>query len=137
MYSAYVSGPMRGYPRFNFPAFDAARDYLEMLGVQVFSPADNDRIVYPSCESAPGFAAGDTTAPDPDKPTGYAFRELLVWDVWAIGQSDAIVLLPGWEDSTGVGIELAVARALGLEVHYARFNDAGQVTFVEGERGAA
>lgn len=132
MRKAYVSGPMRGYPRFNFPAFDVVRDYLEAQGVHAFSPADNDRVVWPECERALGFEEG-ITGLDDSAPAAYAFRSLLVWDVWAIGQSDAIVLLPGWGESTGVAIELAVARALGLEVHLAMFNDAGQVAFVERE----
>lgn len=131
MRKAYVSGPMRGYPRFNFDAFDAVRDYLESLGVHVFSPADNDRVVWPECERAKGFAEG-VTGLDNEAPAAYSFRSLLVWDIWAIGQSDAIVLLPGWEDSTGVAIELAAARALGLEVGYAHIE--GTHIFIERER---
>jgi len=38
MPSIYIAGPMTGYPEFNFPAFDAARDYLER-DWNVISPA--------------------------------------------------------------------------------------------------
>lgn len=130
MRKAYVSGPMRGYPRFNFPAFDAVRDCLEAQDVHAFSPADNDRVVWPECERALGFEEG-ITGLDANAPAAYAFRSLLVWDVWAIGQSDAIVLLPGWERSTGVAIELAVARALGLKVQHAFFSLDGRVQILD------
>lgn len=122
MRKAYVSGPMRGYPRFNFDAFDVVRDHLESNGVHAFSPADNDRVVWPECERAVGFAEG-VTGLDDSAPAAYSFRSLLVWDIWAIGQSDAIVLLPGWEGSTGAAIELAAARALGLDVYLACIED--------------
>lgn len=127
MRKAYVSGPMRGHPQFNFPAFDAVREHLEKFYcVHAFSPADNDRVVWPECERASGFATGEAGLDD-GRPSAYSFRSLLVWDIWAIGQSDAIVLLPGWEDSTGVAIELAAARALGLEVWHALLHNDGSV----------
>ena len=36
--SVYVAGPMRGYPLFNFPAFDAASDKLRALDGKSFRP---------------------------------------------------------------------------------------------------
>ena len=39
----YLCGPMRGYPRLNFAAFDVARDLGRALGYHVISPADLDR----------------------------------------------------------------------------------------------
>lgn len=113
---------MTGYPNFNFPAFDAARDFCLKMGWKVYSPADNDRSVYPGCEQTPGFPTGDIKAEDPNRPGNYTFRDLLVWDVWAIGQSQAIVFLPGWEKSTGAGIERKVAEAFGLELLYCQFD---------------
>lgn len=121
--SVYISGPMTGYKKFNFPAFDATRDYCKKLGWNVYSPADNDRLVYPECEQTPGFPTGDLTIPDPNKPEKYTFKDLLVWDVWAIGQSQGIVFLPGWQKSTGAGVERKVAEALKLELLYAQFTD--------------
>lgn len=123
VFSGYVSGGMRGHAQFNFPSFDTTRDYLESLGMKSYSPADNDRVVYPKCEQAPGFAAGDTSVEDPDKPDNYTFRDLLVWDVWAIGHADCIVFLPGWESSTGAKLERHVAEALGKPMFYAVFHD--------------
>ena len=39
----YLAGPMTGYDKFNFPAFDFWFDFLTQAGHSVFSPADNDR----------------------------------------------------------------------------------------------
>jgi hypothetical protein len=39
----YIAGPMRGYDKFNFPAFDAARDRFTAMKWHVISPADIDR----------------------------------------------------------------------------------------------
>jgi hypothetical protein len=92
----YLSGPMRGYPRFNFDAFDAAALDLRGRGWSVRSPADMDREV--------GF--------DPDQHT----EESLDWndvvrrDVEAVIQAEGIILLPGWEKSKGATAEIAVAR---------------------------
>lgn len=121
--AVYISGPMTGYEKFNFPAFDAARDFAKKLGWTVYSPADNDRLVYPGCEQSPGHVKGDPHAEDPNKPPGYNFRDLLVWDVYAIGRSDAIVFLPGWEKSTGASIERHVADAFGLTFLYAAIDN--------------
>ena len=48
----YLSGAMRGFPRNNFPAFDHAARLLRYDGYEVFSPADNDRII---CGWAPDY----------------------------------------------------------------------------------
>ena len=35
---------------------------------------------------------------------------------WLIGYADAVVTLPGWEESDGACLEVAVARAIGVPV---------------------
>ena len=40
--TVYIAGPMRGYPRFNFDAFDAAAEMLQDT-CDVISPAQLDR----------------------------------------------------------------------------------------------
>ena len=80
----YLAGPMTGFPRFNFDAFDIARDQLESEGWTVISPADLDR--------QHGF--------DPDNPppiTPSLLREAVMREMAVIMESDAVVLLPGWE----------------------------------------
>lgn len=109
---AVLVGPMRGLPEFNFPAFDRAREHLRAVGWRVFCPAEADR--------AEGF-----------DPTGMAGTE----DLAAVGfnvtaamrrniaelmdaRTLAVVLLPGWQESTGAAVEYAVSEAIGLELWY-------------------
>lgn len=100
----YVAGPMRGYPEFNFPAFDAAAKILRREGWHVFNPAEMDRL-----EGVDEFT-------DP-LPEGF-LREAMERDTRAICQSDAIFLLRGWDASRGVAVELALAKLLKLEIIY-------------------
>ena len=101
----YCAGPMRGHDKHNFPAFDALRDKLLELGHKVISPADMDR--------AGGFHASDH---------GYDFdiKTALARDISAMMGCDAIVLMDGWENSTGANAELAYAKAVGLKILYAK-----------------
>lgn len=112
----YIAGPMRGYPQFNFPAFDDAKLRGQSLGWKVISPADMDR--------STGF--------DPNVPveiTPDMSREFFRRDMEAVGNlraesGDAIAMLPGWEKSTGASCEHQAALWLGLRVLDARtFND--------------
>lgn len=108
MKSCYIAGPMRGYPEYNFPAFDTARDYLRSTGWNATSPADLDR----DAVANGGFAEGHVF-------TDEEIRELARRDVDAImqlrrSQGDAIVLLPGWQDSTGARAEVALGLWLRL-----------------------
>lgn len=100
----YVAGPMRGYPNFNFPAFDRAAAELRSQGWDVVSPAEHDRSV--------GF---DETKAD-------ATPEFLVsafaWDVEQILACDAVYFLPGWENSEGATLEHAVAKSTGKRILY-------------------
>src|SRR5262245_23383467 len=41
----YIAGPMRGYPSYNFPAFDEAEAALTAGGWRVLSPAAMDRAI--------------------------------------------------------------------------------------------
>lgn len=119
MQVTYVSGPMRGFPKFNFPLFDGVRDALLHSGVQkVFNPADHDREVNPGCEQYPGFEQGDLQ--QYHQHCNQHFERLLVWDLGVIGEHcDSIVLLPGWENSTGAKIERFIAETYGLDIYLA------------------
>lgn len=104
---AYIAGPMRGYPKWNFPAFDDATRMLRSQGWEIINPAELDRDI--------GFDEDSDRLPD-----GF-IENAMRRDIEALLRVDAIVLLPGWEGSSGTAIELTVAKALGLRVfHYQR-----------------
>lgn len=107
----YIAGPMTGIPLYNFPAFDRAAVQWRAEGWDVVSPADLTR-EYWRREFGAEFDPENT---DPSIAAGgNVYREFLKEDVRAITNCDAIALLPGWERSEGVALELTVARALGL-----------------------
>jgi hypothetical protein len=98
----YIAGPMRGYPRFNFDAFDAAALDLRGKGFDVISPADLDRAI--------GFD------PDRDEATPEFMAGAMQRDIEAVMRCEAVVLLPGWEKSTGVNAEIGLAKWRGIPV---------------------
>lgn len=107
---AYVAGPMRGLPQFNFPAFDEARDNLLSFNVNVISPADIDR------------AAGDE---DSDNQKLFCLRDF--FSLYFIranagekGEGAYLAMLPGWESSIGAAAEFMIGRWLGLTILDAR-----------------
>jgi hypothetical protein len=98
----YLAGPMSNLPSLNFPAFMAAAQKLRAQGHHVFNPAEADLEKWGS-------------AAESEKRATY--RECLRVDLnWILDHAEAIALLPGWENSKGVAAELALSKALGLEV---------------------
>lgn len=89
----YLAGPMTGIENFNFPAFHEAAAVLRDKGHDVVNPADN--------------FDGDQSRP---------WAEYLSKAVVQVADCAGIVLLPGWEGSTGVELELAVARKHHLAI---------------------
>lgn len=87
----YLAGPMTGFPKHNAPAFDCAEALLANLGYTVLSPAKMLR----------------------EHPRG-SICEHIARDVEAICSADVIVLLPGWEASPGVALEIHLAEYLAL-----------------------
>jgi len=108
----YIAGKMRQIKDFNFPAFHAAAAKLRAEGHVVFNPAEEDELKY-----GEGFAKserGDLA----DIPQ-FDLRKALMADLaYICEQATAIAALPGWQDSKGATAELAVGRALGLEIIY-------------------
>lgn len=99
--TAYIAGPMRGYPYHNFPAFIQAAHRLRRAGYTVLSPAEHD------LEN--GF--------NPElylDEQEFDLREALKWDLDAVLSSDLVVVLDGWEASQGAQAEIAVALAAGI-----------------------
>ncbi len=89
----YLSGPMTGYPEYNYPLFNKTAEYIRSYGYPVFNPAE--------CFD------GDTSLP---KET--YMRE----DIKAVLECEMVVTLPGWQESSGALLEVEVARACGIPV---------------------
>lgn len=88
---------------FNFPAFKKAAAELRAQGHHVFSPAEHDELVY-------GFDIADIKAQA-------NYRDCLRVDLnWILDHATAMAVLPGWEKSPGVAVELALAKALKLPI---------------------
>jgi hypothetical protein len=109
----YLAGPMRGIPLYNFPAFHAAARTLRTLGVTVLSPAEDD------------LADGFVPTPGMDVATPTTFADNFTEDDWhdamrrdlrTVLDVDAVVVLPGWEGSTGANAEVFVAETVGTHV---------------------
>lgn len=100
MVKGYLAGPMRGYPQFNFPLFDAAAALLRGDGHEVISPAEHDR------ES--GFDEVH------DDESTFDLRAAILWDLKVITESEVVWLLPGWQRSAGCRVEVALADLLGI-----------------------
>lgn len=98
---------MRGYPLYNFPAFFAAAMHLRSLGHEVTNPAEMD------------MAKGLDPSIPLDDPNQIPFdmSAILKEDFEEILEGEAIVLLPGWEDSTGGNAERVVAHYSGRGIY--------------------
>lgn len=113
----YLAGPMRGYPEFNFPAFNAAAAVLRHDGHEVFNPAERDVARHDGVDISKGNANGDEALAA--KQHGFDLRVALAEDMdFICRHAEAIFMLPGWEKSKGATAERATAVALGLEVVY-------------------
>jgi nucleoside 2-deoxyribosyltransferase len=106
----YLAGPMRGILEFNFPAFADATATLRNLGLEVFSPAERDLDI--------GFDPTGMTGDEDLAEYGFDLSEALGADLhWITTHADAVIVLPGWERSSGVAAEMATAKALGIPVY--------------------
>src|SRR5882762_8605453 len=75
---AYISGPMRSKPDFNYPYFDSVEDRLTEEGWQVLNPARHF-----------------------DGDTSKDFADYMEKDYLDVIAADTVFLLPGWQDSEG------------------------------------
>lgn len=97
---AYLSGPMTGYPEYNYPAFRHAATWLRTVaGWEIESPHEN---------------------PPPDNPDQY--DDEATWQYYMelcqkqVERCESIVLLEGWPESRGARQELEWALARGMNV---------------------
>lgn len=92
----YISGPMRGFPDFNFPVFMEADEKLQSWEWNTINPAALDQ------------SEGEMKS----------FEEYMRRDIRdLLDCCDSIVMLPGWEHSQGARTELLVADSLSLELY--------------------
>lgn len=106
----YLSGPMRGYAEFNFPAFFDKEAELIADGCEVFNPARKD--VDKGLD-----VTGLTGSNEELAALGFDVREALEMDTrYICREATHIFMLPGWSRSTGATAERALALALGLTV---------------------
>lgn len=61
--------------------------------------------------------------PDRGKIAGRTVHEIMKEDFEQVLGCDALVLLPGWEDSTGAKAEFELARLSGLQLYELADND--------------
>lgn len=100
----YIAGPMRGLPNNNFEAFDEAEKRWQEAGWTVFSPANLWRVIKYPTETAEDLESRERTS--------LAMHH----DLACIHACDSIALLPGWEESRGTAVELALAQVLNLKI---------------------
>jgi hypothetical protein len=88
----YISGPMTGYPEYNYPAFIKAEEELRKMGyVNIINPAKIDH---------------------PNTEWGNCMRRAIT----ELMKADAVISLPGWYQSRGANIEIKLAINLGMSV---------------------
>lgn len=91
----YLSGPMTGLPDYNRPTFNEAATHLRSQGLKVWNPAEEF----------------DSTYIHPRK---FYMRK----DIEALLKCQAIVMLHGWENSSGARLELEIARELEMNIFF-------------------
>ena len=99
LYSAYLAGPMRGIEEYNFPAFHKEADWLRSKGWKIFSPAERDE-------------ADPTIDPKRNIAGWHGSRGLdyfMSFDLKAVCEHEAVILMKGWETSQGARLEAMVA----------------------------
>lgn len=115
----YVAGPMTGYPKFNYPAFDAAAKDLRQRGFKIVSPAELDdpktrELALASPDGAPGSGSHNNET----------WGDFLARDVKLVAdQVDGIAVIPGWQNSKGARLETFIAFLCKKPiVHYPTLN---------------
>ena len=103
---------MRGINQLNFPAFDAAEDYLRSCGLDVISPAQLDRAKGFDPARLPSDFDWNTS------PEGFDMAAAIDQDIAAVRECDAVYRLSGWENSKGARAEKALAEWMGKRVDY-------------------
>lgn len=105
----YVSGPISGCPGAE-SAFAAEARRLEAAGYEAINPWDVGPHEHPGEACPPGYHPGSNAG---SHQSSACFMRA---DLLALLSCDALHLLPGWENSRGACVELAVAQACGMAI---------------------
>lgn len=117
---AYVAGPMTNIENFNFHTFDAVTDRCRVVdGWGVLNPHEHDQEMYPGIDDAPATQLGDVLAIAHE--VGFDFHKAMVWDLQSVAIAEHLVLLPGWENSTGAKAERFVGEMTGSKIWLASY----------------
>ena len=84
----YISGPITGIENYR-RIFQGAKDALTAKGYDVVNPAELTEVI------------GDS----------FTYDEILAIDLDLLARCDAVVQLPGWENSRGANVEYGYALA--------------------------
>ncbi len=102
----YVAGPMRGYPKYNFPAFKRVAEELIGRGWDVTNPAE--------IENDLGW---DEDTPE-SEITRHHLVDVMLRGIKVLSGMDAICMLLGYEESSGAMVELSMAEYIGIPVYF-------------------
>jgi Domain of unknown function (DUF4406) len=106
-FKIYLAGPMQMVNNFNFPAFDFAAEKLTATGhCEVFSPAEHARQKIGPLEKIQKMNKAELD---------YIIRHELFPDqiAWICKHADAVLMLPGWQQSEGAKLERGMALYFG------------------------
>lgn len=112
----YISGPMTGIDNFNYPAFQAAADYLTECGFDYASPHELSQqgSHAQTCFSATGAEGVKCTCGVGDvQPWKFYMTKALILQL----DCDAWVGLPGWTRSKGAKREFDIAVDLEHDLY--------------------
>lgn len=84
----YISGPITRDPNYR-RKFKGAADALEAKGYDVVNPAELIKVI----------------------GTSFTYREIMAIDLDLLAKCEALIQLPGWEESRGANIEYGFALA--------------------------
>lgn len=109
-YNVYLAGPMASVGgNYNIPLFDHVAERLRSTGkCEVFNPAEYAIKVIGSLEKLMSLEKIEMAR----RRRGFLKHEIN----WIMDKADYVLMLPGWERSTGATAERAVALAFDIPV---------------------
>src|SRR5258706_15945222 len=113
----YLGGPMRGHPQQNASIFKEAAIQLRVDDWEIVSPIEHEDEI--GFDYVSDINSLDSTS--------------LGWDLAQVADpsTEAIILLPGWEQSEGTLLERHVAQVLHKPVFYFDWTDTGYTLTLE------